>query len=182
MALTFNFKAGDQQSREAGQYFSQVANELLETGLSDLEARQLVLTEDGQEPMPMRIWTSKEPTSDDLSELVPWIRTIQTDMHGLSGRGSDLNKAIDMIKRWVLERHGEQSFFAEMLDPAHAFTADEDNTLSIGVLGGETVMLSTRRVMFIKLAADQFGLAIARKGSFLIERSDEREPVHARRA
>lgn len=182
MALTFHFKAGAQQSREAGQYFSQVANELLETGLADLEARQLVLTEDGQEPMPLRIWTTKEPTSDDLGELVPWIRTIQADMHGLSIRGTDLTRAIDMMKRWVVQRHGEQNFFAEMLDPAHAFTADEDNTLSIGVLGGETVMLSARNVMFIKLGADQFGLAIARKGSFLIERSAEKEQVHARRA
>jgi hypothetical protein len=182
MAITFHFKAGAQQSREAGQYFSQVANELLETGLHDLEARQLVLTEDAQEPMPMRIWTTKEPTPDDLGALVPWIRSLLVDMGRLSERGSDLSKAVAMVKQWVQERHGEQSFFAEILDPAHAFTADEDNTLSIGVFGGETVMLSARNIMFIKLASDQFGLAVANKGSFLIERNKAPELVQARRA
>lgn len=182
MALTIHFKAGAQQSREAGRYFSEVGNELLETGLQNLEARQLVLTEDGQEPMPLRIWTAQEPSSDDLGELVPWIRMVSAEMAEISKRGADLNKVADMLKQWIGTRHGDRNFFAEMLDPAHAFTEDEDNVLSIGVIAGETVMLSARNVIFMKLGPDQFGLAVASKGSFLIERTTEREHVHARRA
>ncbi len=182
MAFTFHYKAGAVQSREAGRYFSLVGNELLESGIADLEARQLVLTEDGQEPMPLRIWTATEPTSEDLAELVPWIRSVRTDMHDLAKRGGDLTKTPDMVQRWMRMQHGAKTFFAELLDPAHAFTDDEDNALSLGVIGGETVMLSARNVIFMKLASDQFGLAIANKGSFLMERVTEREQAHARRA
>lgn len=182
MALTFTFKAGAQQSREAGQYFSQVASEMLETGLGDMAPCQLVLTEDGMEPMPLRIWTGNEPTSEDLADWVPWIRSVHAQMHDIGSRKADLGLATQAAERWVQERHMETTFFAEILHPAHAFTPDEDNTLSVGILGGETVLLSSRNVMFMKLATDQFGLAIAQRGSFLIERISPDRQAHARRA
>jgi hypothetical protein len=182
MALTFHFKAGAEQSREAGQYFSLVGNELLETSLRDLDARQLVLTEDGQEPMPLRIWTATEPTTEFLGEIVPWIREVKAVLYTMGKRGAELQRVTAKVKQWIELHHGEQSYFAEILDPAHAFTDDEDNVLSIGVVAGETVMLSARDVIFMRLTQDQFGLAIANKGSFLIERGAESEPVHARRA
>lgn len=181
MALTFHFKAGEAQSREAGHYFGLVANEILVTGLGDLEARQIVITQDEQPPMPLRLWAADEPTPEELGELAPWIRRVHADMHSLRMPESRVPTITALMQRWVETRHGDRTFFAELLDPAHAFTPDEDNVLSLAVIGGEAVMLSTRNVMYVKLDRDRFGLAIAGKGSFLIERVSGNLP-HAQRA
>ncbi|MBL7952771.1 MAG: hypothetical protein JNM62_13750 [Flavobacteriales bacterium] len=182
MAFTFHFKAGAAQSREAGRYFSSVGNEVLGSGIEGLEPRQLVLTEDGHEPMPLRIWSANEPTSTELTALVPWLRTVRGEMGQMAKRDADLTDVPVIVTRWTDTAHGVQTFFAELLDPAHAFTDDEDNTLSVGVVAGRTVMLSARNVIFMKLDPERFGLAIANKGSFLIESVAEQMHAQARRA
>lgn len=182
MAFTFHFKAGAAQSRDAGLYFSQVGNEILASGLETLEARQLVLTEDGHEPMPLRLWSAHEPTGEDLGSMVPWIREIRHELFRIATAQVEPLATHDMVQRWLTTPHATDTFFAELLDTAHAFTTDEDNTLSIGVVAGETVMLSARDVIFMKLSPDQYGLAIANEGSYLIERVPDSAQHHARRA
>ena len=41
--------------------------------------------------------------------------------------------------------------------------------LSLGVLGGRTIMISTDTVMFTQLAPGVHGLSIAQRGSYLLE-------------
>lgn len=182
MALTFHYKAGEAQSRAAGRYFELVATELLGTRLDGLDARPLVITQDDEQPMPLRLWSTSDPTPENLGDLVPWIRQVHSEMHDLGLRATRPSMAAAFAQQWMETRHGDRTFFAEMLDPAHAFSPDEDNVLSVGVIGGETVLLSARNVMFVKLARDQFGLAIASKGSFLIERGAGLSHSHALRA
>ena len=170
MALPFHYKAGEAQSRAAGHYFGLVAHEILGARLGDLEAKHVIISQDDAPNMPWRLWMSSEPTSESMGELAPWIRQVRDDLHGLGLRQSRPVLATTMVQRWMEAPRAEHTFFAEMLHPAAAFAQDDDSLFSLAVVSGETVLLSTPDVMYVQLASDQFGLAIAHKGSFLIER------------
>lgn len=169
MALTFHYKAGEAQSRAAGHYFGLVANELIGAGLGDLDAQHLMITQEHEPPMPLRLWANSDSTPETLGTLAPWIRQVHADLHDLGTLHTRPSLVAPLVHGWMAPCHEDRTFFAELLDPSHPFTPEEDNVLSVGVIGGETVLLSARDVMFVKLAAHQFGLAIASQGSYLIE-------------
>lgn len=171
MALTFHYKAGEVQSRAAGHYFGLVANEILGARMGDLEAKHVMISQDGAPNMPLRLWIPTEPTPECMGELIPWIRQVHEDLHGLGLQRSRPILDTTMVQRWMEGPQADGTFFAEMLDPIDAFTQNEDSLFSLAVVDGETVLLSTPEVMYVQLASDQFGLAIAHKGSFLIERT-----------
>ncbi|HMC97084.1 MAG TPA: hypothetical protein VKG92_05510 [Flavobacteriales bacterium] len=184
MALRFDFKPGPQQSVEATRYFMLLGAELLQAYLPPLDPKQLLLTENGHPPLALRIWSEHHLSQERMTDLLPWIRALAEGMDKLSRHPGDLEEAQYLTRMWMSSRHREETFFIEKLNRAHAFTTDEDVELSIGVVGGETVMLSARNVMFMKIGQGLFGLSLARTGSYVVEQVGAREPmpVHARRA
>lgn len=183
MALRFNFKRGTQQSMEASHYFMMLGTDLLTSYLPPLEPKQLLFTEPGHEPLPMRIWCAEGLAHDRVQELLPWVRSLSTSLDTLSRRPGHEEDVVPLIKEWMDARHAKDTFFIEVLNPAHAFSPDEDNEMSIGVVAGETVMLSARNVMYVKLEPGLYGLSVARVGSYLVEHiAGEEQVMFLRRA
>lgn len=176
MALRITFEPGPQQSVEASRYFTEVSSDIMSSSLPVVEPRHLLFMEKGQAPLPLRVWSSHNSIQDGISSFVPWLREVAEGMRTL-GRQSDIGGAMELARTWLKARHMEGDLFVEMLNPAHAFTEDENNELSVGIVSGETVMLSARNVMFAKLSPGIFGLTVAGMGSWLIEQFEGKEPV-----
>ncbi|MEO8589133.1 MAG: hypothetical protein ABI432_07190 [Flavobacteriales bacterium] len=178
MELRFSFKPGSRQSLEASRYFTLLGADLLNAHLPPYEPLQFLLTEDHGSPLPLRIWTAQPHVRYRLGILIPWVRQVSEGMRALGRYESDVQEVMEFITAVMATRHAEETAFVESLNPEHAFTPDEDNELSIGLVGGETVMLSARNVMFTKISSGLFGLSVARMGSFLIEQVGRAEVMH----
>lgn len=169
---------------EASRYFMMLGTDLLSSYLPPLDPKQLLFTEPGHEPLPLRIWSAQGLVYDRVQELLPWVRSLAKSLDTLSRRPGHEEDVVPLIKEWMAVRHAEDTFFIEVLNPAHAFSPDEDNEISIGVVAGETVMLSARNVMYVKLESGLYGLSVARVGSYLVEHvaGEEHAPLFLRRA
>ena len=170
MALCINFEPGPQQAYQASRYFTEVNAELLGTCLPPVEPRQLLIIEKGSPPVPVRVWSAESSVQDELADLLPWLRQLTHDVRTL-GRTADMARAMELATSWSHARPEQKNLFLELLNPAHAFTYDENAELSLGIMAGETVMLSARNIMFAKLSAGLFGLSVAGLGSLLIEQA-----------
>lgn len=149
----------------------ELAADLLSGFLPTVEPRRMLLLEDGHDPLPLRIWDAMPSMRNQLAAMIPWLRDTaeQTRMLGQHGK-KDVKYALELARTWMGLRHAEGAAFLEMLNPAHPFTDDECNELSVGILQGETVMLSARNVLFVKVSTGLYGLTVAGWGSFLFER------------
>jgi len=178
MALRITFEPGPKQSLEASRYFSDVSADILTAALPSVEPRHILYMQNGKAPLPMRIWATQMSDQQRLTGFMDWVRQVAKGMFAL-GHRSDIAATMELAQTWLQQRHTQGDLFVEMLDPAHAFTPDENNELSIGIVDGETVMLSARNVMFAKLSAGLFGLTVAGMGSWLIEQLDRKEDTFA---
>lgn len=184
MTLRSSFQPGLQQSLEASRYFMTLAADLLNDHLPPMDPKQFLVTRNSQETIPLRIWAGGNMTDDHILELLPWVRAAKDGIITLEHRSVPEEEVERIVWSWATTRRTGETFFIEMLNPAHAFTPDENNELSVGVIGGETVMVSARNVMYVKLGPGVFGLSVARKGSYLFEHigREELSAVHLRRA
>ncbi|MFZ1687071.1 MAG: hypothetical protein WAU70_06605 [Flavobacteriales bacterium] len=182
MALRYSFEPGAQQSLKACEYFNMLGNDLVETYASEVEARRYWLGQVGYAQQPVRVWSKKDTGSDRVLELLPWMRSLLGAMTALADPHFN-EDVLEVMRRWMDIHLGEDTMFIELPHRHQAFTDEEVLALTIGITGGETVLLSAPNVMFIKLEKDLFGLSVANAGSYLVERllAKEVEPAYMRR-
>ncbi len=169
MGLRYSFLPGVRQAAEAASYFCDVAAELVAAQAGVMEPRQFMVVKDHGSQLPLRTWSRGGVIGEALPDLVPWLREL------LAARARFRQEAVDEeglrgFLRGLLEKdHGTATFFIEVLNPAHAFTTDECNELSIGVVGGRLVMISARNFIGVELCNGLFGASISGYGSMQCE-------------
>lgn len=181
MAFRVSFKAGIKQSLVAARYFSNAAAGAMDGVITDLTARQyLIGLQDGHD-LHLRIWSKNEFVEEEMQELLEWLRGVHHDIVVLHRDGLSEADLPELLKDWFAFRLQGASFFLEQLEPGTE-VAEAAPVLSLGVLGGHAVMVSTNTLMFSELERGVFGLSIARHGSYLLERTAGNDLAELRRA
>ncbi|MEO8068302.1 MAG: hypothetical protein ABI599_11470 [Flavobacteriales bacterium] len=169
MALRYDFQPGPKQSLDACSYFSLLGNEMVDSYVTNMEPRQYLMGQAGYATQPVRVWSRKHTGPGRMYELLPWIRTVMKETRKMtSGKGGE--DVVGTVHTWMDTQHAEDTLFIELPHPQDAFTPKEVLAHTIGIIGGETVLLSAHNLMSVKLEADLFGLALANVGSYLVER------------
>lgn len=183
MDFRVSFKSGTKQSLQAAGYFSSTAEEAMEDVLAGLTARQYAISLHDGSTLRLRIWSSAIFDEQDMPELLEWLQGIHKDIILLHGEVKHQDLLPQIVENWLTTRHGGVNFFMEQSDGDEPGSPEAMADLSIGVLGGRTVMISTDTFMFTQLQDGVHGLAIANKGSYLIEQVSSTHAVqHLRRA
>ncbi len=179
MALHLTFKVGKRQSFQAVRYFSQVASDMVAEFSPGMRTQRFVIQ--GEREMPLRIWSIAGLMEEHVLALLPWIRQVGKDIRRLENITTSMDQVQEIVEDWAAARQGATSLFIEQLNPAHAFTSDENLDLTLGILGGETVLISAPRTMYVKQEFGLYGLAVAGQGSYLVEEHGrEKIPVQRR--
>ncbi|MBK7100664.1 MAG: hypothetical protein IPH63_02505 [Flavobacteriales bacterium] len=168
MALNVKFKPGTKQSLIAANYFNGSAEEAVTGVIAGLAPRQyrIVLQDDAS--IDLRIRSENEFEPDELHGLIEWLRELHQDIRVLNEPVLDQSDFERVALNWLAKRDTMLTFFLEQLADDPEDTGLEPN-LSLGVLGGRTIMISTDTVMFTQLAPGVHGLSIAQRGSYLLE-------------
>ncbi len=182
MSMSVTFKPGSQQSYAASDYLSDLASDLVSAFIADMDARQYLVGDVSTGGLAVRIWSSWALDESEVLELLPWVRSLDRDLYLLEQGAAGSEGVSGIIGEWLSLRHGVSAFFVEVLLPDQAFSPEEQLRLSIGVIGGMTVMISAPSVMFVEQSPGLFGLSIAGQGSYLIETERVKQAVGVRRA
>ncbi|MCB0765304.1 MAG: hypothetical protein KDB84_11395 [Flavobacteriales bacterium] len=182
MPFRVSFKAGMKQSLLAARYFSATAAEVMDGVITGLTERQYAIGINANEQLRLRIWSEDEFLEEDMQELVEWLRGVHRDIVLLHRHGLKECELPELLKDWFTLRSQGRSFFLEQLDPETQDINKADPVLSLGVMAGHAVMVSTNTLMFTELERGMFGLSIARHGSYLLEQVDRVAVGDLRRA
>jgi len=169
MALNVSFKPGMKQSLLAARYFNTTAEEAMDGLIASATPRQYLISVQDGTSLRVRIWSEIGLEEEQMGELLDWLRGVQGDIRTIQSGSTNAHDHASVVEKWVAERHGIADLFLEQLDPTTSSKADMEPDLSLGVLGGRTVMISTNTLMFSRLQEGVFGLSIAQRGSYLIE-------------
>ncbi len=170
MALRISFERGAVQSLNAGRYFSELADELVTDLIGSMTSRQFVIMNAERPPLLLRMWSTGRGLDDEGKEdLLNSLLSVTDDVEALEAGPvghEDLNA---IVERWTAPLHGMPDLLLEQLHRGQNFACEQPPRLSIVVLGGHMTMLSTDRVMFIRMEDHLHGLTIAGHGSYLAE-------------
>lgn len=169
MELRITFEPGAMQSLQAASYFNGVIAHTVEPWLQQWQGRVYAM-EMGEGPrLRWSVWSEEEWTAEELSSLFVWLLILREDVERLQGEGIDEGDVGHMVRNWSALRHNGRSFFLEesLLDEEGRTAATP--RLTMGVLCGRTVMVSTDQVLFTGLDEGLHGLAVAGRGSYLLE-------------
>lgn len=167
MSLSISFKPGQRQSFAAARYFNGAAEEALHESIIQLKPRQYHLELPLGRSMRLRIWSAEQFDEDRAGRVLQWLQGLHQDIDTLSDRAQRDELLGDIIRGWSAANHDGLTFLLEHWGDAPS--AKEDPLLTVGVLGGRMVMLSTDALMFAQLHDGLCGLSLARYGSYLIE-------------
>jgi hypothetical protein len=180
MSLALSFKPGMQQAYAAFGYLSDLASELVSVFIADMDPRQYLVGNASQGGLALRIWSTRPMEESEVLELLPWIHSLDRDLHVLAQGPAEVDKVHEVVQKWTTLRHGVSAFFVEVLHPEQAFSPEEQLRLSIGVIGGTSVMISAPSVMYVEQGPGLFGLSLAGQGSYLIEQLEGARHQHER--
>lgn len=172
MAFRISFRSGIKQSLQATRYFRSVADGLTVALIPAMRPRQYMVGFPSGEILPLRVWSIADRFDGHLDALLDWLSTLHRDIRALHRGGTRTRELQRMVRNW-LDIHCEgETFFLEQFPPSRSSSFDPDGSpdLSIGVLGGHTVMVSSNTVMYVRLEDDVYGLSLARHGSYLLEK------------
>ena len=169
MSLRVTFKPGALQSMHAARYFNEAAGNLLEGWIERLEAQLYTMGLEDGSTMHLHVWSEEELNEDQLQQLFVWLMVLNEDI-ARSQKGRLREEEVRrMVANWLAFRHGGISFLAERSVLPSGGAAGERAELSLGVIGGRTVLVSTETMMFTRLTEGVYGLTMAGKGSYLVE-------------
>jgi hypothetical protein len=168
MRTRISFKSGAAQARAAASYFTGLANSLFGELVTRMEEGLYeVITDDGF-AFRLRVWTSRPLTMADLHQLFIWLIRVCDDATGLDTPSTAHQLIPRLAAEWRQVRHEGATIYVErsVLPPGQE---EEVPDLTVGVLGGRTVMVSTPDLMFIELQEGLCGFTVAGQGSYLLE-------------
>lgn len=181
MELRISFKPGMKQSFTAARYFNGTAEEALQDSIARLTPRQYLITLPDDDKLRLRIWSLEEYDEERTQHAVAWLHGLHEDVNALVTSDRRDEQLGEIISLWLAAEIGQESFFIEELNGPPTAKPEGDPKLTLGVLGGQLVLLSTESIMFARLQPGIFGLSLARYGSYLIEQQNA-DPRQMKRA
>ena len=166
MAITCNFKPGEEQALEAHAYFTEVAGEWVDRTLEEMVPRQLMVEESSRPTMYMRIW-SRLNCQGQAQVLSQWLRVVQRRAKVLARHHVDPMIHLPTLMDCPVEG---ANCLVEVLGGT-PFTPAEKNLLTVGLRNGRTVLVSSPKMILVELEDGLLGLAVYKRGSWLIEGS-----------
>ena len=169
MALNVTFKPGTKQSLVAARYFNGTAEEAMNAVIAGFSPRlyRIMLQDDAS--IDLRIWSETEFEEEEIQGLLEWLRELYQDVKVLNRPVLEQAEFEQVVLGWLAKRDTLLNFFLEQLADDDSEDTQVEPELSLGVLGGHTVMISTNTVMFTQLEPGIHGLSIAQRGSYLLE-------------
>lgn len=173
MPLHITFKPGRKQSHAAARYFHGAVESLVENTMDGLELRRYRISGPEGTALLLGIWSVDELGQATLHELFDWLSDVRHDLQTLR-EGPD--QLPELATNWLTQRLGGVDLLVELTVEVPGATVDGQVELSLGVVRGRSVMISTDTLLFTWLEQDIFGLSMADHGSYLLEvvESDER--------
>lgn len=173
MAISISYKPGKAQSEQAARYFQEAVTGLLDSMLEGLQEHTYRIDGQNGPSLKLRTWSRQELQDVQLHAMFDRIVAVRSEVQGLE-RGPLTQ---DMVGRTItgwLERTLEgMDLFVELTLVHPDQRSDERPALSLGVLRGRSVLVSSDNLLFTWLDQDIFGLAIAEHGSYLVEVQEE---------
>lgn len=164
MALIYTFAPGASQAEAAGDYFMGLANDLADEALDNMVPKQLILQEPEGSNLNIRLWALPGRVIP-VRRMLGWIRQIMRQMEDLA---RPHGKPMSHMPTLMTSPEPEATCFIEVLG-RRCFTPFEEHLLTIGLRQGRTNLLSSPKVMMVRLEEELAGLAIHGRGSWLIE-------------
>lgn len=178
MELRANFEPGAMQSLQAASYFDEVVANTVEPCVSTWPGRSYTMEVGPGEALQWSIWSDDEWTETELGELFVWVLILRDDMERLQSDLLDERSVAGMVGNWLALRHAGRSFYMEGSLIEDGILRMDGPEMSLGVTKGRTEMLSTHGVLFTRLFDGLFGMALAGRGSYLLEnRMDRLSPL-----
>lgn len=178
MAWKLEFAPGAGQALHAGHYFNAVANDLVDEVLTGMCPHHYRFEPADAPHLALRIWAYEQPSDATVADVLHLMQAARRDMLALLRRNAPMERIADFFKRWLGAQWATCTLFVEKLHAREAFSPGERLDLSLAVLGGQLHMLSTGTAMFIRHAPGTYGLALAGRGSYLLEEVQAHEPMH----
>jgi len=174
MALHISYKPGKAQSEQAARYFQESVGTLLDNMMSGLEEHTYVVDGRSGPSLRLRTWSRSELQEGRLHELFDRIVAVRSEVQALERGGIQQDQVHRTVFKWLeVSLHGEDLFVElTIVDPGSG--AEERPALSLGLVQGRSVLVSSDRLLFSWLDQDIFGLAIADQGSYLFEVHEDR--------
>jgi hypothetical protein len=169
MALNITFRSGKAQSEQAALYYQEAAAQVLESLMPELEEFSYHMDRPLGSTIHLRVWCKAELREDELHALFDRIISVNEAVQVLEDGTLGPNMVHDTLMEWLHAMPPEQNMFCELtvVDP-HGMP-EERPRLSLGILQGRTILVSSDRLLYTWLDQDLFGLAISGHGSYLAE-------------
>ncbi len=174
MELRANFEPGAMQSLQAASYFDEVVASAVEPCVSTWPGRSYTMDLIPGEALQWSIWSAEEWSETELSELFVWVLILREDMERLQSDLLPEHTVAGMVGNWLALRHAGRSFYMEGSVVEDGVLRMDGPEMSLGVWKGRTEMLSTNGVLYTHLYDELFGLALAGRGSYLLEDRKDR--------
>lgn len=169
--VTIHHQPGTVQFQQAMSYFRSLIADTLNSKGPSLECGQYLLTVDGVDDVPVRVWHPHNAVTMGLlaegfilaRDIATAVRRIVRDRERPGPLSADIGD---------LPQHSSTqgpTFFFELLDTQDAFSEKERSRLFYGVVEGELRFVDTRRVRLVRLQQGLYGMAVRGGGSYLIE-------------
>lgn len=179
MPIHIRFKAGGRQAFQAGHYFQEEANALLNSVLAASVPRNYLVAPGNGPSVPLRLWTGLVLPDEALTALAHEVRRVEEDAWQVAHAKHGAEALEHAYHRWQQVAWPCATFFLERLDPHAPFTPNEGTRTNIAVIDRELVLISAPRFIHCRLHPGLYGIAVALRGSYLLEQVDAAPAVHA---
>lgn len=169
MPYQLRFASGTEQAVHAGLYFHTVANDLVDDTLAHVRPNHYRVGPGTPPRSVLRFWSHGQPASENVLNIAAVAAALQREASALLRAKHREANVLDFFQRWLGLVWPEPAFFLEKLKARDAFTQNERLDMSLAVLGGRLAMFSTGALMFVQQAPDLYGMAVAERGSYLVE-------------
>ena len=173
MALSISYKPGKAQSEQAARYFQEAVTALLDSMMDGLEERTYRIDGHSGPSLKLRTWSRQELQDAQLHAMFDRIVAVRAEVQSLEQGPVTQDQVGRTISGWLENTLEGLDLFVELTLVHADQPADERPALSLGILRGRGVLVSSDNLLFTWLDQDIFGLAIAEQGSYLVEVQEE---------
>ena len=173
MAISISYKPGKAQSEQAARYFQEAVTGLLDAMLEGLQEHTYRIDGQNGPSLKLRTWSRQELQDAQLHAMFDRIVAVRSEVQGLEQGPLTQDMVGRTVSGWLERTLEGMDLFVELTLMHPDQRSEERPALSLGILRGRSVLVSSDNLLFTWLDQDIFGLAIAEQGSYLVEVQEE---------
>ncbi len=175
MVMHVTFKAGEQQAYEAARYFREAVEPVVALLIEGFGRTDQRLVGEHGAALVLRTWSAAPLAEEEWHDLIEQLLELREDLLHLHEINARPDALAPIAANWLSEHlHGRDLYVELAVDEALPNDNENPPILSLGMLRGRAVLLSSDTALFIWLQQDLFGLTVAGQGSYLLEIGGER--------